>query len=113
MNIREIVREHYGVPNMPVIVLKRRDEIAVYEATHTEVDPRLWEFVNHDLRLLREWACLQPCIDLIVWHENTQEWRFVQDICFKDAYPTEQEWHEAIYQLIKGREDMYIVLHLD
>jgi hypothetical protein len=110
--IRALVSEHYGVPHMPMLVVKREDEITAYEAEHTEVSPLLWDVVNHNMRLLREWARnAETCVDLVVWCEESKSFRMVQDICFVDAYPDAAAWRKAVYELIENSEEVWVVRH--
>lgn len=111
--IRRLVAEHYGVRGMPMSVMLREDEISVYEANHPEVAPQLWEFVNHHVRLMRMWTRIDMCVDIVVWDENTQSYRLVQDIIFKDAYPDAESWHDAVDRLVKSAEEVYVVNHCE
>jgi hypothetical protein len=112
--IRALVSENYGVPNMPMLVLKREDEIAAYEAEHTEVSPLLWDVVNHNMRLVRMWARSdETCVDLVVWCETSHSFRMAQDICFVDAYADAAAWRRAVYDLIEGSEEVWVVTHLE
>ena len=109
--IRELVSCHYGLADMPMRVLTRQEEIAEFERNHPEVPPPLWEFVNHDVRLIRIWAKIELCTDLVVWDPTSQSYRLVQDLCFVDAYPTVAAWHQAIFELIRSSKDVWVVIH--
>ena len=111
--IRALVCEHYGVRGMPMTVLLREDEIAAFESEHPEVPPMLWEFVNHNIRLVRMWSRLDPCVDLVVWCPNTESYKLVQDVCFKDAYPDAAPWSRAVFELIKANSEVWVVTHLE
>lgn len=98
---------------MPMLVLKKEDEIIAYEADHPEVPPLLWEFVNHELRVIRAWARVELCVDIVVWCEDTNSYRLVQDICFRDAYSSADEWHKAVHQLFVSSTNAYVITHAD
>lgn len=111
--IRALVCEHYGVKNMPLRIVTREEEIEQFESDHPEVPPVLWDVVNHNMRLLRMWARLDLCVDLVVWWEASQTYRLVQDICFRDAFPTAEGWRKAVYDLITASPEVWVVTHLD
>lgn len=107
--IRRLINKHYGAP-MRVLVQTREEDIHAYEMAHTEVPSTLWEWVDHNTRLLREWCGSECCVDLVVWDGT---YRLVQDICFKDAYRSPDEWWRAIGELIKSNRRIWVVRHLD
>ena len=110
--IRRLVAEHYGMRGMPMNVLLREDEIVAYEADHPEVPPVMWEFVNHHLRLIRMWAKSgDPCVDIVVWCDNIQAYKMVQDVCFIDSYPNAETWHRAVSDLVKASPEVWVVTH--
>lgn len=111
--IRSLVAAHYGVRGMPMRVLKKADEVLAFEAEHPEVPPMLWEFVNHDIRLVRMWARADLCLDLVVFHAETQTYQMIQDVCFVDAYPDATAWHRAVFDLVKANPDVWVVTHGD
>jgi hypothetical protein len=90
----------------------REDEIGMYETEHSEVMPALWEFVDHNRRIVRMWARLDPCVDLVVWCPNTESYKLVQDLCFKDAYPDAATWTRAVLELIRVSPEVWVVTHL-
>ena len=98
---------------MPMTVLLREDEIAAFENDHPEVPPMLWQFVNHDVRLIRMWARSDLCVDIVVWCDNTQTYKLVQDVCFIDAYPNAETWHRAVFDLVKASPEVWVVTHGD
>ena len=111
--IRALVSEFYGVRGMPMSVMKMEDEVASYEADHPEVPPFLWQFVNHDVRLVGMWARPELNVELVVWVSNTESYCLVQDVCFRDAYPDAATWHRAILELIRTSSEVYVVTHGD
>lgn len=112
-SIRALVSEHYGVKNMPMLVVRKEDEIATYESEHSEVSPNIWAWVDHDLRLVRTWARADKCVDLVVWCDETKTYRMVQDVCFVDAFPSAEEWRKAVYTLIRTSSEVWVVEHLE
>jgi hypothetical protein len=51
-------------------------------------------------------------VDIVVWSEQTQSLRMIQDMRFKDAYPSETEWHQAILDVLKDKAmKVWIVFH--
>ena len=111
--IRALVSTHYGVRGMPMTVLTKEDEILAFEADHPEVPPMLWEFVNHDVRLLRMWARADLCVDIVVWDHTTASYRLVQDLCFRDAYLNPETWRRAVFELVKASSEVWVVTHED
>jgi hypothetical protein len=111
--IRALVSEFYGIRGMPMRVLLKEDEIAAYEADHPEVPPELWEFVQHDVRLVRMWARADLNVELVVWVPNSESYRLVQDVCFRDAYPDAAAWHRAVFALIQASSEVWVVTHGD
>lgn len=111
--IRALVATHYGVRGMPMRVLKKADEVLAFEADHPEVPPMLWEFVNHDIRLVRMWARVDLNVELVVWCDNTQSYAMVQDVCFRDGYPDAETWHRAVFNLVKASPELWVVTHGD
>lgn len=111
--VRACVCEHYGLKEMPLRVLRKEDEIATFEAEHTEVPAVLWEFVNHDIRIVRMWAKPELSVDLVVWCDEQKKYRMVQDVCFVDAFRDAEEWHKAVYELIKKSKEVWVATHVD
>ena len=110
--IRALIAEWYGLTEMPMQVLTREDEIAEFEAEHPEVPSVLWEYVNHSVRLVRMWAKVDLCIEIVVWCPESQSHRLVQDICFKDAYPDVVEWYKAIAEIVRDpSRKVWVVRH--
>jgi hypothetical protein len=97
-----LVADWYGLDTMPMTVWTREEEIERFEAEHSEVFPELWDLVNHSVRQVRMWA-KHDWVDIVVWNERTQSLRMIQDICFKDAYPNETEWHTAVLEVLKDK----------
>ena len=111
--IRALVCEFYGIRGMPMTVLKKEDAIDAYEADHPEVPPELWDFVQHDVRLVRNWARADLNVELVVWVPNSESYRLVQDVCFRDAYPDAATWHRAVFELVKASPEVWVVTHGD
>ncbi len=106
-----LVADWYGLDTMPMTVWTREEEIERFEAEHSEVFPELWDLVNHPVRQVRMWA-KHDWVDIVVWNEATQTLRMIQDICFKDAYPNETEWHKAVLEVLKDATmKVWIVFH--
>jgi hypothetical protein len=42
-------------------------------------------------------------VDIVVWDKASQSFRMVQDVCFKDAYANETEWHTAVLDILKDK----------
>jgi hypothetical protein len=105
--IRQLVSEWYGMEDMPVRIQSCAEEIADYETDHTEVPPMLWEYVNHTMRHVRMWSKVNLCVDIVV------DGRLVQDIVFKDAFPTPAAWHQAVYAYLRNATTYWVVTHED
>lgn len=112
--IRTCVSEWYGVPSMPMSILTREAEIDAFEKEHDYIPPDMWQFVNHPLRQVFRWLRDPCCVDIVVWNEASASHRMVQDLCFKDAYPSDAEWHRAILEIVKDpKREVWIVTHED
>ena len=112
--IRALVSEWYGVPEMPMRIQPREEEIEEFEAQHPEVPAMLWEYVNHTVRHVRMWARVELCVDIVVWCEDSQSHRLIQDIVFKDAYEDAKQWHQEVFEYLKSPGlRVWIVTHDD
>ena len=110
-SLRNTVASWYGMLTMPMRIVSREDEVEQFEAEHIEVPVELWELVNHPLRQMRMWA-KHDWIDIVVWNEPSQSFRMIQDICFKDAYANEFEWHKAVLEIVKDEtKKVWFVFH--
>lgn len=98
--LRSMVADWYGLTTMPMRVVSREDEREEFEREHIEVPAELWELVNHSVRQVRMWA-KHDWIDIVIWNEPSQSFKLVQDVCFKDAYENETEWHKAVLEILK------------
>ena len=108
------VADWYGLTpeKMPVIVMTREEEIAEFEHDHPELAPMLWEYVNHPVRQTMMWA-RRDDVDIVVWSSQSQSHRMVQDIRFRDAYPDEAAWRQAILEVVKDPAmKVWIVFHV-
>lgn len=101
--LRATVTGWYGLVTMPMRIMSREDEIDHFEAEHIEVPVELWEYVNHPIRQVRMWA-KHDWVDIVVWNKPSQSFRMVQDVCFKDSYATEIEWHTAVLEILKDKD---------
>jgi len=109
--VRDVVCRWYGVSEMPMRILTKEADIVRWELEHPEVPPVVWELVDHDVRLVREWGRSDVCVDLVVYDETTKRYRMVQDICFLEAYPDAIQWRQAVLNLIKNNERVWVVDH--
>jgi hypothetical protein len=111
--LKAVVADWYGLlpHQMPMTVWTREEEVERFEAEHSEVFPELWDLVNHPIRQVRMWA-KHDWIDIVVWSKRSQSFKLVQDICFKDAYPDETAWRQAILEVVKDPEEaVWVVFH--
>jgi hypothetical protein len=112
--LKAVVADWYGLPphQMPMVVKTREEELDDFEADHPELAPMLWEFVNHPVRQTMLWA-RRDDVDIVVWSSQSQSFKLVQDIRFKDAYPDEASWRQAILEVVKDKEmKVWIVFHV-
>ena len=111
--IRQLVAEWYGLEDMPMRIQTRAEEIAEYESLHTEIPPMLWEYVNHTMRHVRMWSKVELCVDIVV--ETETGLHLIQDLVFKDAFPSATAWHQAVYSYLKRNptQTVWIVTHAD
>jgi len=100
--LRSTVTGWYGLVTMPMTVWTREEEIERFEAEHPEIPVELWEYVNHPVRQVRMWA-KHDWVDIVVWNKPSQSFRMVQDLCFKDTYANETEWHMAVLEILKDK----------
>jgi len=107
--IRTMVSEWFGVRDLPMTILTKEAEIVKYEMEHPEVHPGLWEWVDHDLRLVRMWSRVDMGIELVVFH--CDQYKLVQDVCFRDAFRDAEEWREAVLNLIRTNPRVWVVDH--
>lgn len=111
--ILAVVNEWYGVNNLNPTIQTLHEEIEEFEADHPEVPSCLWELVNHSVRLVRMWAKPDLCIEFVLWCDESQSYRMIQDVCFKDAYPTVEEWYRAIAAILNDPLREVWVVRLD
>jgi hypothetical protein len=112
--IRNVVREWYDVSWMPLVLQTREEEIEEFEKDHDYIPPEMWQFVNHPQRQVFRWLRDPCCVDIVVWNPASASYRMVQDLCFKDAYPGDAEWHRAILTIVKDPQlEVWIVTHGD
>lgn len=110
--IRQVVLEWYGLLTMPMTILTREEEVEEFEKEHDYIPPELWRFVNHPARQMFRWLKDPCCFDLVIWNKPSQSFRMIQDVCFKDAYPTHEEWRDAILAMLKDPAvEVWVVLH--
>lgn len=109
--IQKVIDAWYGVRDMPIKVRTREEEVADFQSEHHEFPPTIWPLVNHNVRLLRMWLREDLDLDLVVWEHTTQSYRMIQEVCFKDAYPTSGDWHQAVLSLIQSSERLWVVYH--
>ena len=112
--LKAVVADWYGLPphQMPMVVKTREEEIDDFEAEHPEMPAMLWEYVNHPVRQTMLWA-RRDDVDIVVWSKRSQSFKLVQDIRFKDAYPDETAWRQAILEVVKDPEEaVWIVTHV-
>ena len=89
LRIAKMIAEHYGM------VLPIRIEVP-------KEDPTL---------LVALWFHPQICMDIVV--ESYGTYQLIQNACFKDAYPTDDAWREAILGLVESSTKIWAVWHDD
>ena len=109
--IRQCVCAWYGVRTMRVEIQSLEDEIAEFKTVHSYIPADWWSVVNHASRQVLLWAKqTNDCFDFVV--EDKGEIRMIQDVCFKDAYPSVGEWYVAIQQVLQDPvRKVWIVRH--
>lgn len=107
--IHMMIQKHYGMA-LPIRVLSREDQIRIFEEENKELFPCwCWDYINKNTHLMLLWIQSQICVDLIVrWNGNL---KFVQDVCFKDAYPNMRAWHMAVKELLDESDEVWVVFH--
>lgn len=97
---------------LPIRVLSREDQIQIFEEENRDLFPCwCWDYINKNTHLMLLWIQSHICVDLVVRWDG--ELRFVQDICFKDAYKNQREWHTAIKELLDDSNEVWVVFHDD
>lgn len=112
--MRAVVADWYGLTpsQMRMVIQTREEEIEVFERDHPELAPSLWEFVNHPVRQVFLWA-RSTDVDILVWCEESQSAKLIQDICFKDDYPDDVAWRNAVLEIVKDRNRrVWMVFHV-
>lgn len=111
--ILALVKDWYGTDHLRLRVQRIEDEIADFETEHSEVPSFLWRFVNHYTRIVHKWSRVDLCVELVVFDEDSQSHKLVQDVCFKDAYPNDVVWRTAIRDLIESSQRVWVVEHCE
>jgi hypothetical protein len=109
--IQKVIDTWYGVRDMPITIRTREEEAREFELANPEFPQQVWHLVNHNARLFRMWLREDLDLDLVVWEDTTQSYRMIQEVCFKDAYPTSVDWHQAVQSLIRSSERLWVVYH--
>ena len=109
--MKAVVADWYGMPEMPMRILTREEEADLFEAEHPEVPGWCWEYIKHPIRQTFMWA-RHEFVDILVWCEESQSFRMVQDLCFKDAYPDVAAWHAAVRDIVADpKQKVWICFH--
>ncbi len=111
--LKAVVADWYGLQShqMPMRVMTREEEIDEFVNDHPELPEWAWEALNHSVRQVFLWL-RRPDVDILVWCEESQSAKLVQDICFKDAYETHEAWRDAVLALVKcPKHQVWIVFH--
>lgn len=109
--IHEMVKAWYGMA-LPIQVRTREEQIRHFEEENKELFPNwCWDYINKNTHLILLWMQSGTCVDLVVRHNG--ELKFVQDLKFKDTYPSDTAWHLAIKELLDASEEVYVVFHRD
>lgn len=106
---QQTINEWYDMP-MPCRILTREQEVVEYEAGHPEVNPKLWQWVDHPMRIMREWALDDT--DIVLFDEGTNTYKMVQDEYFKDSFTTNEDWWAAVLGCIRVHPAVFVVRHL-
>ena len=109
--LKSVVAEWYGMASMPMRVMTREEEIDGFVGDHPELPEWALEAINHSVRQVFLWL-RRPDVDILVWDDELQKAKLVQDICFKDAYETHEAWRDAVLALVKDpARTVWIVFH--
>lgn len=106
-----MIKSHYGM-ELPIQVLSREDQIRIFEEENKQLFPYwCWDYMDKNTHLMLLWIRKDICVDLIVrWSGSL---KFVQDVCFKDAYKNTHEWNTAIKELLDDSDEVWVVFHAD
>lgn len=96
--IRQMIHDWYGV-RLPMMIVPMSQDIEEFVADHPEVPLEFWTHFSHARRLMSRWI-RDSEMDFVVWNEPSRSYRLVQDVYFKDTYPSEDLWHKDIEALI-------------
>ena len=111
--LKAVVADWYGLQShqMPMRVMTREEEIDGFITDHPEMPFWAWEAVNHSVRQVFLWL-RRPDVDILVWCPESESPKMAQDVCFKDAYPDDASWHNAMRDLIADpKRKVWIVFH--
>lgn len=111
--IQKCLDEWYGAKMRITSIMTPDEEIADFESKHCEFPPWIWEFVSHTSRQIFLWARNEihgDTMEIVVKRDN--EFRLVQDLVFRDEYPTEKAWWASIRDVFTDKEEVvYFVFH--
>ena len=107
-SVRKVVREWYGLFTMPMMVLTCEEELVRFERNHPEVPPLMWEFINHRKRQAFLWS-RRDDVDVVV--RVGDGYKMIQDLYFKDAFDSDQEWRQKCQEEIEYCPEVYVVFH--
>jgi len=96
--IRQMIDEWYGM-RMPAVFVTVEQDIEEYQAEYPEVPQEFWTHFSHATRLMSKWI-RDADMDFVVWNEESKSYRLVQDVCFRDSYPSDSDWHKAVQAMI-------------
>ena len=109
-SIRQVVLDWYGLKTAEMVVMTREEEIEEFENENDYISPFLWEFVNHHARQVFRWS-RDGDMEFVVWCPESQSYRMIQDLCFKDSYPDARAWNQAILDIVRDpAREVYVVL---
>lgn len=109
--VKRVVSSWYGVPDMPMTMRTKEEEIREFVLSNPEFPFEIWALVNHNARLFRLWLRDDLDLDLVVWDKSTMSYRMIQEVCFKDAFPKILDWHQAIQSVLQTSDRVWVVYH--
>ena len=103
--IDKMIAKHYGM-KLPIRVVSREDQIRKVFTNECS-----WGYLNKNAHLVLLWRESSVCVDLVVRWKGELE--LVQNVCFKDAYPSDTAWCLAIQDVLDQCTEVWVVHHED
>jgi hypothetical protein len=104
--LNPVVSKWYGLKRMPIRVLEEFEERREFEGSRSYC-------VDHARRQLYLWKNCHM-YDIVVYDPYSNRFKMIQTLHPKLAYPTMDEWHDAILSTLQDKDaQFWFVIHDD